>query len=110
MHFSLGATSGEMGHNWEVCNFFTLSDEQFLLMNVEGVGKDLKSRHPMWSRVTFADHTDAAAAVERTHLVPQKSGLVDHGCLYAATTFFHAPTKRRIMLTWFTIGSEQRAM
>lgn len=99
LNFALGPSSGDMGRNWEVCNFFDLYSRQYLLMNVEGAGRDLKSRHPMWTRTDFDPST---AGTGTAQLILCKSGKVDHGCLYAATTFWHAPSQRRIMWGWIT--------
>ncbi|UZJ57385.1 hypothetical protein CBS101457_006705 [Exobasidium rhododendri] len=92
LNFRLDEKNGEMGQNWEVCNFFSLQQQPFLLLNVEGVGHDKKGRHAMW----------CAVEMKGSQLVPQTSGLIDHGCLYAATTFLHGPTQRRILWGWIT--------
>lgn len=106
LNYSLGKSSGEMGRNWEVCNFFTLPQQiskdeknaQYLLMNVEGVGKECKLRHPMWAQSTMTAGKDGTGV----SMHPYKSGILDHGSLYAATTFYHQPTQRRIMWGWIT--------
>ncbi|PWN35675.1 Arabinanase/levansucrase/invertase [Meira miltonrushii] len=106
LNHSLGKASGEMGRNWEVCNFFTLprqspqtgKDAQYTLMNVEGVGKDFKSRHPMWAQSSMTKSKDGKGVI----LHPFKSGILDHGSLYAATTFYHQHTSRRILWGWIT--------
>lgn len=92
LNYSLSSKSGDMGQNWEVCNFFSLQDQQFLIMNVEGVGEFKKARHAMWSNVEL----------NGTQLTPKKSGLIDHGCLYAVTTFLHGPSQRRLLWGWIT--------
>ena len=92
LHFRLDERNAEMGQNWEVCNFFSMHDRQYLLMNVEGAGDDAKGRHAMWTSVDM----------QGSQLVPRTSGLVDHGCLYAATTFLHGPSQRRILWGWVT--------
>jgi beta-fructofuranosidase len=92
LNFQLGKQSGDMGRNWEVCNFFSLQDQQFLIMNVEGVGKDYKERYAMWANVEL----------NGPKLTPIKSGMVDYGCLYAATTFLHVPSQRRLLWGWIT--------
>lgn len=102
LNHTLGKASGEMGRNWEVCNFFTLpqieKDAQYLLMNVEGVGEDFKSRHPMWAQSSMTKSKDEKGIT----MHPFKSGILDHGSLYAATTFYHQPTSRRILWGWIT--------
>lgn len=92
LNHSLSNQSGDMGQNWEVCNFFSLQDQQFLLMNVEGVGEFKKGRHSMWSNVEL----------DGSLLNPKKSGLIDHGCLYAVTSFLHGPSQRRLFWGWIT--------
>lgn len=92
LNYSIHPKSGDMGQNWEVCNFFCLDQEQFLIMNVEGVGKTGKGRHAMWSNVDLKGDS----------LIPRLSGLIDHGCLYAVTTFHHAPSQRRLLWGWIT--------
>lgn len=92
LNFQLGKQSGDMGRNWEVCNFFSLQDQQFLIMNVEGVGREYKERYAMWANVEL----------NGPKLTPVKSGMVDYGCLYAATTFLHGPTQRRLLWGWIT--------
>jgi beta-fructofuranosidase len=92
LHFRLDEKNGDMGQNWEVCNFFSMQQQHFMLMNVEGVGLEGKDRHAMWCCVEM----------KGSQLTPSWSGLLDHGCLYAATTFVHEPTKRRILWGWIT--------
>ncbi|MCO5558273.1 hypothetical protein L7F22_011852 [Adiantum nelumboides] len=92
--------SGDMGRNWEVCNFFQIDGHNYLLMNVEGCGADLKGRHAMWAR---CDLSLTATVDEKKHqprMLPKASCLIDHGCLYAATTFHNVKDGRRILWGW----------
>jgi beta-fructofuranosidase len=99
-HHRTHELSPEMGRNWEVCNFFTLAGKQYILMNVEGVGADLKQRYPMWAQVVLDKTTNTGASCPSVNLIPCKSGSVDHGCMYAATTSFHLPSARRLLWGW----------
>ncbi|PWN93752.1 Arabinanase/levansucrase/invertase [Acaromyces ingoldii] len=92
--------SGDMGRNWEVCNFFQIDGHNYLLMNVEGCGANLKDRHAMWAR---CDLSLTATVDEKKHqprMLPKASCLIDHGCLYAATTFHNVKDGRRILWGW----------
>lgn len=92
LNMRLSKYSGDMGRNWEVCNFFTLEDWHFFIMNVEGVDSIPRARHAMWAKVEL----------NGSQLTPMKSGKIDHGTLYAATTFVHGPTQRRLLWGWIT--------
>lgn len=99
MNFSLGYGAGDMGQNWEVCNFFTECGSSFLIMNVEGVGGDPQRRQAMWTKVSM--RCDDSKPKE-PQLVPSESAVLDYGNLYAVTTFEHIPSKRRLLWGWIT--------
>lgn len=103
LNFTLGEHAGDMGQNWEVCNFFLDGPDTFLLINVEGVDGVPKRRHAMWTK-TDIKCTGQGDEIQgpQVRMEPRYSALIDYGCLYAATTFEHAPTGRRILWGWVT--------
>lgn len=101
--------TGDFGVNWECVNFMTLRDEcragretQMLTMGTEGGlkkhpedGGDPHGQWSMWMGGSLQSKTDGAVRLE-----PEFSGVFDHGCFYAANSYEHPVTGRRIVWGW----------
>ncbi len=119
--------TGHYGVNWECGNFMTLGDgaeqRQVLLMGSEGGRKtDVPANVPadllvdsvgasnpygswmLWMAGHFeaVQPPDAAGGggAPPPKLVPEMMGLLDHGILYAASSYEHPVTKQRIVWGW----------
>ncbi|SJX63831.1 related to Sucrose-6-phosphate hydrolase [Sporisorium reilianum f. sp. reilianum] len=97
----------DLGQNWEVANFFTIADEaggssasaEYLLINVEGCIAPGPARAPVYMKLDL-DATQIDDGEIR--LQPAHVGLLDHGCLYAASSFHDDKHHRRLMWGWIT--------
>lgn len=96
----------DLGKNWEVANFFTITDKacscssaEYLLINVEGCEEPGPGRAPVYMRL---DLQAPLAEQDEIRLEPAHVGLLDHGCLYAASSFHDPQHDRRIMWGWIT--------
>ena len=99
----------DLGKNWEVANFFTITDKttastatasaEYLLINVEGCTEPGPARAPVYMKLDLQ-----ATQVEQgdIRLQPAHVGLLDHGCLYAASSFHDEQHDRRLMWGWIT--------
>lgn len=99
----------DLGKNWEVANFFTITDKsnaarstaaEYLLINVEGCTEPGPARQPVYMRLDL-DATQQTDEGE-IRLASAHVGLLDHGCLYAASSFHDQKHNRRIMWGWIT--------
>ncbi|KAI9045665.1 glycoside hydrolase family 32 protein [Aspergillus affinis] len=112
--------SGDFGVNWEVTNLVSLSDDQgvtrdFLIAGTEGClhfddaaaqmnqTRAFEKRTPrqqLWMSVT----TDQEAKRENSKPLAQYSfaGVFDHGCFYAANSFFDPMTSQHVVFGWVT--------
>ncbi|GAC93679.1 glycosyl hydrolase [Pseudozyma hubeiensis SY62] len=97
----------DLGKNWEVANFFTTRDAErraaeaeYLLINVEGCTEPGPARQPVYMKLDL----EATRIGEdgEIRLQPANVGLLDHGCLYAASSFHDEKHDRRIMWGWIT--------
>ncbi|OZJ04148.1 hypothetical protein BZG36_03124 [Bifiguratus adelaidae] len=97
--------SGDLGVSWEVCNFFSIENTEYIIANVEG-GKSLDgalssdpseptTRQALWMTCTLALHQNG-----QPQATPGISGQLDQGCLYAVNTFFDPVKSRRILWGW----------
>ena len=112
----LSRWSGDLGKNWEVANFLTLHDEdqssvtrEFLIVGTEGCladeemtpeGKRWRSaRGQLWlsGKLHEGKRNEQSGAVEMTY---KFGGHLDHGCLYAANSFFDPKSQRHIVWGW----------
>ncbi|KAK9319362.1 glycoside hydrolase family 32 protein [Lipomyces orientalis] len=112
----LSRWSGDLGKNWEVANFLTLSDEndssitrEFLIVGTEGClpdeemtpgGRQWRSAHgQLWLSGSLQEgkRNDVSGAVEMTY---RFGGHLDRGCLYAANSFFDPKCQRNIVWGW----------
>ncbi|KAJ5675925.1 Glycoside hydrolase family 32 [Penicillium macrosclerotiorum] len=108
--------SGDFGLNWEVGNFTTLSNDlghsrDFAIMGAEGC---LRSENSDWTRPGSARERRSARSLlwmsvnsteENNDEALSKynfGGIFDHGCLYAANSFWDAQTSQRIVYGWVT--------
>jgi beta-fructofuranosidase len=94
--------SGDFGVSWEVCNFFSLQDTQFMVVNAEGC--DVSTRYlketlpprPIRQALWMAFELVLGSQGE-PKMVPSFSGILDHGCYYAAVSFFDPVGCQRIL-------------
>lgn len=95
----------DLGKNWEVANFFTISNSlatssaEYLLINAEGCTEPGPARAPIYMKLDLAATQIAQGEIR---LQPGHVGLLDHGCLYAASSFHDDKRQRRIMWGWIT--------
>jgi beta-fructofuranosidase len=109
--------SGDLGKNWEVTNFLSLHDDNdskpsydFLIMGTEGclqdsieqsLGSPGPSRPPrgqLWMSGTLhKDEATGSASISYGF-----GGHFDHGCLYAANSFFDPRSQKHIVWGWIT--------
>ncbi|ETS61774.1 hypothetical protein PaG_03870 [Moesziomyces aphidis] len=95
----------DLGKNWEVANFFTICDTagpasaEYLLINVEGCTEPGPARAAVYMKTLPDVQRDANGEIR---LQPAHVGLLDHGCLYAASSFHDEQHDRRIMWGWIT--------
>lgn len=114
--------SGDLGKNWEVTNFTTLRDEcdsrvqrNILVMGTEGCTPERRpsaadmgslcpsrpARGQLWmcGKLQEPHSPLLAQPVEMTY---EFGGHLDHGCLYAANSFFDPKTQSQVMWGWIT--------
>lgn len=112
--------SGDLGRNWEVTNFCTLQDQDdpsvsrdFLVMGTEGclpdspgsksisTGPTRPLRGQLWMSGSLRPSKESPISGPIT-LDYGFGGHLDHGCLYAANSFFDPTTKKQIVWGWIT--------
>jgi len=111
--------SGDLGRNWEVTNFCTIADDKaptisrdFLIMGTEGLSADGPAtaaqatgspsrpiRGQLWSSGSLRRRQPDAVSgpVEMSY---EFGGHLDHGCLYAANSFFDPSSGKQIVWGW----------
>jgi beta-fructofuranosidase len=119
--------SGDLGKNWEVTNFATLEDEKdpnitrdFLVMGTEGClpsalsqndddsptsGPERPLRGQLWMSGFLKTNTSPKPTSTASSAVQMQYGFgghLDHGCLYAANSFFDTKTSKHIVWGWIT--------
>lgn len=113
--------SGDLGKNWEVTNFTTLTDEfdesirlDCLIMGTEGCvpDSDPSASHPSPSTPNRPARGQLWMAGTLRRPLNRDSGIVDmsydfgghldHGCLYAANSFYDPISQKRIVWGWIT--------
>lgn len=120
--------SGDMGRNWEVTNFVTLKDEvnpsvtrDLLVMGTEGClpsalsqehnqddgdaseGPSRPIRGQLWMSGSIkSGEASTSTAVSPVQMQYGFGGHLDHGCLYAANSFFDTKTSKHIVWGWIT--------
>lgn len=109
--------SGDLGKNWEVTNFLSLSDEEnphsvsdFLIMGTEGcleddstgsagnAGPSRPSRGQLW----MSGKLRKDEAIGSPNISYNFGGHLDHGCLYAANSFFDPRSQKYVVWGWVT--------
>lgn len=117
LNFSPSRWSGDFGVNWEVANFLTLANDaaesrDFVVMGVEGClrpeigdhnsGEARHRRDPrgqMWMSVKSNEGQTNTSDALATYSF---AGFFDHGCLYAANSFWDPETSQHIVFGWVT--------
>ncbi|KAJ5246908.1 Glycoside hydrolase family 32 [Penicillium chermesinum] len=116
LNFRPSRWSGDLGVNWEVANLVTLCNDsgetrEFLVICAEGClpstsessVPDARSRRTprgqMWMSINPSPDTTTADEALATYSF---SGIFDHGCLYAASSFWDPETSQRIVYGWIT--------
>lgn len=121
LNHSISRWSGDMGINWEVANFMTLSDEEgesrdFIVMGAEGCQSDLihdpeeepprstqvgrTARSQQWmSGSLSAQQGETGPSIQMNYTI---GGRYDHGCLYGVNSIWDANVGRHIAWGWIT--------
>ncbi|CEO58548.1 hypothetical protein PMG11_03262 [Penicillium brasilianum] len=117
LNYSPSRWSGDLGRNWEVTNFFSLNDENdsnsiydFLIMGTEGchedgleesmnsIGPSRECRGQLWMSGSLQKNESTGSA----SISYDFGGHLDHGCLYAANSFFDPRSQKHIVWGWVT--------
>ncbi|KAJ5449602.1 uncharacterized protein N7458_006051 [Penicillium daleae] len=119
LNFHPSRWSGDFGVNWEVGNLMTLSNDtgdsrDFAIMGAEGC---LRTEDSLWRTPGSAHYKRQARSqlwmCVKTRKTPNGNdddiladyafgGYFDHGCLYAANSFWDPLTSQRIVYGWIT--------
>lgn len=106
---------GQLGRNWECTNFISLKadedeeiEQDFLMLGAEGceVADDAATdeyttwpqtpaRNQLWAAVSPLKNSSDDISVSSSH-----AGYLDHGCLYAANSFFDPVSSRHVFYGW----------
>ena len=115
LNFSPSRWSGDLGRNWEVTNFLSLQDEidpsvtrDFLVMGTEGCLEDKSTsdaqalsrpvRGQLWMSGNL--HREDSASDSAPRMSYSFGGHLDHGCLYAANSFFDPNIRKPVVWGW----------
>jgi beta-fructofuranosidase len=111
--------SGDYGVNWEVANLMTLTNEStsrdFIIMGAEGcvlsdspdqegVQEARRRREPrgqLWMSIKSSGKPNSTSTDDALALY-SFSGVFDHGCFYAANSFYDPQTSQNIVYGWVT--------
>ncbi|KAJ5491625.1 hypothetical protein N7539_003192 [Penicillium diatomitis] len=117
LNFHPSRWSGDFGVNWEVSNLVTLTNDagdyrEFAIMGAEGC---LRANNSLWTTHGSAQHKrqprsqlwmciNRRAEIGHDEVLAnyQFGGHFDHGCLYAANSFWDPVTSRRVVYGWIT--------
>lgn len=118
LNFRPSRWSGDFGANWEVSNLLTLNNKSgderdFVIMGVEGclrpenpseeIRRQARSRRDprgqMWMSVKARKEHNSIMEPLSDYAF---AGYFDHGCLYAANSFWDPQSSRRIVYGWVT--------
>ncbi|KAI9890948.1 MAG: hypothetical protein M1814_003449 [Vezdaea aestivalis] len=92
--------SGDLGLNWEVTTFCTLSDHtgsarSFIVAGAEGGLERVHAQ--LWISGSLQAEVDPASKISMTH---DFGGVFDHGCLYASNAFWDPVAKEQVVISW----------
>lgn len=98
MNTSLGDRfeTGTYGFNFEVSNFFSIGDHWYASAGIQGAPAPYHEQE--W--VIWNEGNISARANGSVEFTPTSGGVVDHGLLYAVTSFNDTKNNRRIQLGW----------
>ena len=119
LNHSISRWSGDMGINWEVANFFTLTDYEggernFIIISAEGCDPSHITEHDPEAGPPRSTQVPRTARSQQwmsgTLLVTRGAvqmdyrlgGRYDHGCLYGVTSIWDAQTSCHIAWGWIT--------
>lgn len=126
MNFAPSRWTGDIGVNWEVTNFVSLTEEQegqgkihqdFLIFGAEGCkppyggagvvrGTKRTNRAQLWIAIDPADDAQGGTPAPEGGPKPLMSfsygGIFDHGLYYAANGFWDPVSQQQIVLGWVT--------
>lgn len=121
LNYKSSRWSGDCGRNWEVSNFMTLHDEEdpsltrdFLVCGTEGCiperrpsnsgsfGPSRPARGQLWLSGSLQRPTGTASYMGPVEMKYDFGGHLDHGCLYAANSFFDPRTQQQVVWSWIT--------
>lgn len=112
--------SGDLGVNWEVTNFTTLRDEEdeiewnVLVMGTEGclptssspavesTGPTRLARGQLWMAGSLQRPDPAKPFAGPVEMTYDFGGHLDHGCLYAANSFYDPKLQKTVVWGWIT--------
>ncbi|CAI7629287.1 unnamed protein product [Penicillium glandicola] len=112
--------SGDYGVNWEVTNLITLCNDtgtsrDFIIMGAEGCApldssnqdeaqearQKRESRGQLWMSIK-SNGEKKSTSTDSTLASYAFSGIFDHGCYYAANSFYDPQTSQHIVYGWIT--------
>ncbi|KAH8689611.1 glycosyl hydrolases family 32 superfamily [Talaromyces proteolyticus] len=120
LNFRPSRWSGDFGVNWEVANVLELSSEEdgisrtFVIVGAEGclqskddvTGSRIKAqtartpRQQLWMALKAKSSDDASS--NSALATYSFAGIFDHGCYYAANSFYDPVTGRHVFYGWVT--------
>ncbi|GMG49268.1 unnamed protein product [Aspergillus oryzae var. brunneus] len=111
LNFRPSRWSGDLGVNWETTNWVVLTDHEgttknFIIMGVEGClvsEREQKrvSRSQLWMAVDPRPEQPKSEPIDALTDYAF-SGIFDHGCAYAANSFWDPVTSQYIVYCWIT--------
>ncbi|PYH28682.1 glycoside hydrolase family 32 protein [Aspergillus neoniger CBS 115656] len=111
LNFQPSRWSGDLGVNWEVVNWIPMTDDEdvtrlFILMGAEGGRLPDKSRKKtpraqLWMSIKPCSSTQPRSTTDALAFYAF-SGVFDHGCAYAANSFWDPVTGQQIVYCWIT--------
>ncbi|KNG85815.1 glycosyl hydrolase family protein [Aspergillus nomiae NRRL 13137] len=111
LNFRPSRWSGDLGVNWETTNWVVLTDHEgttknFIIMGVEGClvserKQKRVSRSQLWMAVDPRPEQPKCKPIEALADYAF-SGIFDHGCAYAANSFWDPVTSQYVVYCWIT--------
>ncbi|GAM42453.1 hypothetical protein TCE0_044f16451 [Talaromyces pinophilus] len=124
LNFRPSRWSGDFGVNWEVANVFDLISKEedisrtIMIVGAEGClpSKDedivmartaRTQRQQLWMALrakpaTCDEHHDDGTSTNTTLATYSFAGIFDHGCYYAANSFYDSVTAQHVVYGWIT--------